>query len=49
MSALVSGSNALAFFVGLNWDRELFLAAVSGALTLAAIVFSFESGSSVFI
>jgi len=24
MIALVSGSNALAFFVGLNWDRVLF-------------------------
>lgn len=50
MTALVSsGSSALAMLFGLNWDRILFLAAVAGALTLAAIVFSLETGTSVFV
>ena len=45
MQTIANSSNALAYFFGLNWDRILFLAAVVGALTLAALIFSMQTAT----
>lgn len=45
MQTIANSSNAVAFLFGLNWDRILFLAAVVGALTLAALIFSMQTAT----
>ncbi|MDP7184327.1 MAG: hypothetical protein QGI08_01240 [Paracoccaceae bacterium] len=45
MQTIANSSNALAFLFGLNWDRIVFLAAVAGALTLAALIFSMQTAA----
>lgn len=43
MSTIVAGTNAVSFFIGLNWDRFMFVGAVVAALLAAAALISFET------
>lgn len=49
MSTIVAGTNAVSFFIGLNWDRFLFVAAVVMALFAAAALVSVETAQPTFI
>lgn len=43
MSTIIASTNAVSFFIGLNWDRLMFVVAVIAALSAAAALISFET------